>query len=119
MQLVSRTGVIYKCNFTLKIDPRLSILNGVFSAGYVAGTSLGGKLYKSYENYYLNFGISIGLGLVGILAGILIKESVRTNPSEAAGRGFFNLENLKESLMTSLKWRANSGTAKLARFAQS
>jgi hypothetical protein len=57
-------------------------LNGVFSAGYVVGTSLGGKLYKTYENYYINFGLSIGFGLVGILAGILIKESVRPNPLE-------------------------------------
>jgi hypothetical protein len=55
----------------------------VFSGGYVVGTSLGGKLYTAYENYYLNFGISIGLGLVGILAGVLIKESVRPNPSQS------------------------------------
>ena len=34
---------------------RLSILNGVFSAGYVIGVTLGGKLYKYYQNFYLNF----------------------------------------------------------------
>jgi hypothetical protein len=88
-------------------------LNGVFSAGYVVGTSLGGKLYQSYENYYLNFGISIGLGLLGILSGVLVKESVRLNPTatdgNVAGRGFFDIGNLKESLTTSFKWRPNSG----------
>ena len=51
----------------------------------MVGTSLGGKLYKSYENYYLNFGISIGLGIAGILAAILVRESVRPNPLASAG----------------------------------
>ena len=63
----------------------MSILNGVFSAGYVVGTSLGGKLYKAYENYYLNFGISIALGIAGIFAGCVIKESVRRDPLENQG----------------------------------
>ena len=57
----------------------------MFSGGYVVGTSLGGKLYKSYENYYLNFGISIGLGIAGIIAAILVRESVRPNPLATAG----------------------------------
>ncbi len=86
--------------------------NGVFSAGYVAGTALGGKIYKSYENYYVNFGISIGLGLAGIIAGLLIKESVRPNPlvvADTGARGFFNLDNLKQSLMTSFRSRPRSG----------
>ena len=51
----------------------------------MVGTSLGGKLYKSYENYYLNFGISIGLGIAGIIAAILVRESVRPNPLASAG----------------------------------
>ena len=56
---------------------RLSLLNGVFSAGYVIGTYLGGYLYKSYGNYYLNFGISIGFGIAGMLYAIFItKESI-------------------------------------------
>lgn len=55
----------------------MSILNGVFSAGYVAGVQIGGKL----SNYYTIFGISIAVGVVGVLYTLLVvRESVRREP---------------------------------------
>lgn len=92
---------------------RLSILNGVFSAGFVVGTTLGGKLYKAYGNYYLNFGISILFGVAGMLYAIFfthetidhseIPEDIRPK------RQFFDLKNVKESLQVAFKPRANHG----------
>ena len=88
---------------------RLSILNGVFSAGYVIGTTLGGKLYTAYGNYYLNFGISIGFGIIGLLyATFIIKESVLPNPTSQKTR-FFDIKNVTESLKVALKSRPHHG----------
>jgi len=84
---------------------RLSILNGVFSAGYVIGTSLGGKLYKTFGSYYLNFGLSIAFGLVGMLYAIFfIEESIIPNNQEER-RHFFHMDNVVESINVALKPR--------------
>lgn len=87
---------------------RLSILNGVFSGGYIVGTALGGKIFKAYENYYVNFGISIGIGLVGLIVAMFIKESVRRDET-VVQKSFFDLENVKQSFQTTFKPRQNSG----------
>ena len=89
---------------------RLSILNGVFSAGYVIGTSLGGKLYKMYGNYYLNFGISIGFGVVGMIYAIFItKETITQEDIGREKRRFFDFKNVTESLSVAFKSRPNNG----------
>ena len=87
---------------------RMSILNGVFSLGYVAGTTIGGQLYKHFANYYLNFGVSLGLAFFGAgYAAFLIPESVDVNSAseEVRSRKFFDLANVKESLRTTFKDR--------------
>ena len=89
---------------------RLSILNGVFSAGYVLGTSLGGKLYHIYGSYYLNFGISIGFGIAGMFYAIFItRESISQPSNLQRKRKFFDMKNVTESLSVALKPRANYG----------
>lgn len=89
---------------------RLSILNGVFSAGYVIGTSLGGKLYKIYGNYYLNFGISIGFGVAGMIYAIFItKETIIHEDIGREKRRFFDFKNVTESLSVAFKSRPNNG----------
>ena len=94
---------------------RMSILNGVFSLGYVVGTTLGGKLYKTYTNYYLNFGISCGLSVIGIMYTLcFIRESIIIDEETKLRRkGFFNLENVKESLKTAFKSRPGSGRVRV------
>ena len=88
---------------------RLSILNGVFSAGFVIGTTFGGKLYKSYENYYLNFGVSIVFGLAGMIYAIFFtKESILPDNSKPK-RKFFDFKNVGESLQVAFKPRPNHG----------
>ena len=84
---------------------RLSILNGVFSAGYVIGISLGGKLYKYYQSFYLNFGLSILCGFLGMIyAVIFVKESIKKDDHETK-HGFFDFRNVMESLKTAFKSR--------------
>ena len=86
---------------------RLSILNGVFSAGFVIGTSLGGKLYKTYGSYYLNFGLSIAFGVAGMIyATFAVKESIIPNDQEER-RNFFDLNNVFESINVALNPRQN------------
>ena len=94
---------------------RMSILNGVFSAGYVVGTTLGGKLYKKFASYYLNFGISCGLSVMGILYTLLfIRESVIIDEETKHRRkGFFNIENVTDSLRTAFKSRPGSGRVRV------
>ena len=87
---------------------RLSILNGVFSGGYVLGTTIGGKLFKAFDNYYLNFGVSIGFGVLGIIYTIfLVSESIF--PQEARNVKFFDARNVRESLRVAFKARPNHG----------
>ena len=94
---------------------RMSILNGVFSLGYVVGTTLGGKLYKRYANYYLNFGISCGLSILGVVYTLcFIKESLTIDEeTKRTRKGFFNFENVIESLKTAFKPRAGSGRIRI------
>ena len=89
----------------------MSILNGVFSLGYVVGTTLGGRLYKKYANYYLNFGISCGLSVIGVMYTLMfIKESIVIDEdTKITRKGFFNFDNVKESLRTAFMSRPGSG----------
>ncbi len=92
---------------------RLSILNGVFSAAYVIGTSLGGKIYKIYDNYYLNFGISLVFSVIGLVYAVFfVKESIVNDDNDRTsgiGRTFFDLQNVKDSLYVALKPRPRNG----------
>ena len=94
---------------------RMSILNGVFSLGYVVGTTLGGKLYKRYANYYLNFGISCGLSMLGVIYTLcFIKESLTIDEeTKRTRKGFFNFDNVIESLKTAFKPRTGSGRIRI------
>ena len=94
---------------------RLSILNGVFSLGYVLGTLMGSALYTNVGNYYLIFGISCGIGCVGILWTVfVVKESVKvTDEEERKNYRFFDWKNIRESLMTCLKKRPDRGRVKV------
>ena len=89
---------------------RLSILNGVFSAGYVIGITLGGKLFKYYQSYYLNFGLSILCGILGILYAVFFvnesiqKEEICESSTQLQHR-FFDFRNVIESLNTAFKSR--------------
>ena len=94
---------------------RMSVLNGVFSLGYVVGNILGGQLYKAYGSYYLNFGISLALAFVGAgYAVAFVPESV-TNVDDDKRRStqFFDLANVKESFRATLKARTGSGRARV------
>ena len=93
----------------------MSILNGVFSLGYVVGTTLGGKLYKKYANYYLNFGISCGLSIIGVMYTLIfVKESIVIDEeTKITRKGFFNFYNVKESLRTAFKSRPGSGRVRV------
>ena len=93
----------------------MSILNGVFSLGYVVGTTLGGRLYKKYANYYLNFGISCGLSVIGVMYTLMfIKESIVIDEdTKITRKGFFNFDNVKESLRTAFKPRPGSGRVRV------
>ena len=91
---------------------RLSILNGVFSAGYVIGITLGGKLFKYYQNYYLNFGLSILCGVLGILYAVFIvnesiqkEEIIRESTTQRQSHRFFDFRNVIKSLNTAFKSR--------------
>lgn len=94
---------------------RLSILNGVFSAGYVIGTMLGGKIFKHFRSFYANFGISIAFGILGMLYAVFfVKESVvKSEETNGSARGFFSLSNVKDSLGTAFKLRPNHGRARI------
>ena len=132
-------GYISDITSTENRTMRLSILNGVFSAGYVIGiyffksqngqnfhlkagiiyskflgTTLGGKLYKAFGNYYLNFGISIAFGILGLLYALFItKESIQKPPDEnnpeETRRAFFDFKNVGESLQVAFKPRPGHG----------
>ena len=92
---------------------RLSILNGVFSAGYVIGVTLGGKLYKYYQNFYLNFILSIICGILGIIYSIaFVKESIKKEDHENP-KGFFDFQNVRDSLKTAFKPRPGHARANI------
>ena len=67
-------------------------------------------MYKTYGNYYLNFGISIGFGIAGMLYAIFItKESIKKSDKDQQKRNFFDMKNVTESLSVALKPRPNHG----------
>ena len=88
---------------------RLSILNGVFSLGYVLGTMTDAALYDRIGDYYVIFGISIGFAVIGLIWSILIRESVKTDASEKKAHKFFDLDNVKQSMQTAFKKRPDNG----------
>jgi predicted MFS family arabinose efflux permease len=60
---------------------RLSILNGVFSFGYVVGTQLGSVMYTNVKDFYSIFGLSCLLGVFGILYSMFIVKVSKTDIS--------------------------------------
>ncbi|XP_059094311.1 thymic stromal cotransporter homolog [Tigriopus californicus] len=94
---------------------RLSILNGVFSLGYVIGTSLGGVLFSQVGDFYVIFGISIILAVCGILYTVfIVPESVNATQEERDNHHFIDWKNVLESLRTVSKVREGSGRTKIS-----
>lgn len=93
---------------------RLSVLNGVFSLGYVIGTTSGSLLFKYVGDYYIIFGISILIGLLGIAyTALLVKESVHSTPESRAEHKLLDVDNVKECLRTAFKQRPNNGRIRI------
>ena len=74
---------------------RLSVLNGVFSAAYVIGTTLGSLLYDRVGDYYVIFGVSAALGVAGLVWALLIPESVVSTPEQRAEHRLLDLGNVR------------------------
>ena len=85
----------------------MSVLNGVFSLGYVVGNILGGQLYRAYGSYYLNFGLSLALALAGAgYAAVFVRESVTgVEPDVVKRTRFFDWANVRDSFGTALRER--------------
>ena len=79
---------------------RLSILNGVFSLGYVVGTQIGSAMYTNVGNFYAIFGLSCLFGVAGILYTVfIVRESVSVIREENDGDDYspWDLSNLAAS----------------------
>ena len=93
---------------------RLGVLNGVFSAAYVVGTTMGAQLYKNVGNYYVIFGISCLIGVTSILYTIFfVEESVSRSQEERESHRFFDLGNIAESLKVAIKPRPQNGRLRI------
>ena len=77
---------------------RLSILNGVFSLGYVVGTQIGSAMYTNVGNFYAIFGLSCVFGVAGILYTVfVVKESVVREEDSGQDYNPWDLSNLAAS----------------------
>ena len=77
---------------------RLSILNGVFSLGYVVGTQIGSAMYTNVGNFYAIFGLSCVFGVAGILYTVfVVKESVTREEDSGQDYNPWDLSNLAAS----------------------
>ena len=77
---------------------RLSILNGVFSLGYVVGTQIGSAMYTNVGNFYAIFGLSCLFGVAGILYTVfIVKESVIREETSDEEYSPWDLSNLAAS----------------------
>ena len=93
---------------------RLSLVNGIFSLGFVVGTKLGSYLFQNVSNYYIIFGTSIGFALCGIFYTLFcVKESVKKSKEEKNEHKFFDLANVKGSFQTTFKKRPNNDRTRL------
>ncbi len=94
---------------------RLSILNGVFSLGYVVGTQIGSQLYVAVKDFYSIFSLSCLMGVIAILYTIfIVEESVRRDQSDPDDDYRpYDLSNVVASLRTAFKWRPNGDRTRL------
>ena len=78
---------------------RLSILNGVFSLGYVCGAQIGSAMYTHVDNFYAIFGLSCFFGVAGILYTVfIVRESVvRDGNSDESRSSPWDLSTLAAS----------------------
>ena len=85
----------------------MALLKGADSWGHIIGNILGGKLYKEFENYYLNFGLACTISVLCIIYIIcVIVESVEIEQQIEQDRSsFFNLTNVTQCLTTCFKDR--------------
>ena len=84
---------------------RIGIVKGMDSLGLVVGNILGGKLYKEYTSFYLNYGISIATSIVCILYILcFIPESVKMDPEQNQKR-YLCLADVKQIFSTCFKDR--------------
>ena len=86
---------------------RMGIVNGADSFGIVLGNILGGKLYKEFSNFYLNYCISIGICILSIIYILfLVPETVTKNQNiKQKQERFFSLSNIKQSFTTCFRDR--------------
>ena len=85
----------------------MGIVKGADSLGIVLGNILGGKLYKEFSNFYLNYGISIGMCILGIIYILfLVPETVRKSQNiKQKKERFCTVSNVKQSFITCFKDR--------------
>ena len=86
---------------------RMGIVKGADSFGIVLGNILGGKLYKEFSNFYLNYCISIGICILSIIYILfLVPETVTKNQNiKQKQERFFSLSNIKQSFTTCFRDR--------------
>ena len=86
---------------------RMGIVKGADSLGIVLGNILGGKLYKEFSNFYLNYCISIGVCIISIIYILfLVSETVITNQNfKLKQERFCSLSKVKQSFLTCIKNR--------------
>ena len=85
----------------------MGIVKGADSFGIVLGNILGGKLYKEFSNFYLNYCISIGICILSIIYILfLVPETVTKNQNiKQKQERFFSLSNIKQSFTTCFRDR--------------
>ena len=84
---------------------RIGIVKGMDSLGLVVGNILGGKLYKEYSSFYLNYGISIATSIVCILYILcFVPESVKIDHEQKQKR-YLCLTDIKQIFSTCFKHR--------------
>lgn len=81
---------------------RMSLLNGIFSLGFVIGIQIGSTI----SDYWTVFFISTSMGCLGLLYTlIVIAEKPKVSVQEKKCCGHFGLSPIKENIKTALKER--------------